>query len=234
MLSFDLRYRWQDFQAHYQAQLPLGVTSILGASGGGKSTLLALLGGYIEGQGSIQFEGQELLSLAPYERPITTLFQSDNLFPQLSVWDNIAIGLSPSRSLSDEQKHKVHWALEQVQLQVYADKFPDQLSGGQAQRVAIARVLVRKKPILLLDEPFSALDPKLRSDMLHLIKDLTHRYQWTTLMVTHSPADAMLLGGQALLLEEGRVVVQADAKILSEIPPDSPFNRYLHISMPVK
>lgn len=230
MLSFDLSYRWQDFQASYQAQLKLGCTSILGASGGGKSTLLALLGGYIEGQGYVRFDSQELLPLAPYERPITTLFQSDNLFPQLSAWDNIAIGLSPSRSLSHEQREKVRWALEQVQLQAFSEKFPDQLSGGQVQRVAIARVLVREKPILLLDEPFSALDPKLRSDMLHLIKRLTEQYQWTTIMVTHSPADALLLGGQVLLLEEGQVVAQADAKILSETPPDSPFNRYLHIS----
>lgn len=229
MLSFDLHYRWQDFQASYQAQLALGATSILGASGGGKSTLLALLGGYIEGQGHIQFDTLELLPLAPFERPITTLFQSDNLFPQLTVWDNIAIGLSPSRSLSHEQQEKVRWALEQVQLQAFSEKFPDQLSGGQVQRVAIARVLVREKPILLLDEPFSALDPKLRSDMLHLIKQLTEQYQWTTIMVTHSPADALLLGGQVLLLEEGQVVAQADAKILSETPSDSPFNRYLHI-----
>ncbi|SBS25037.1 Thiamine import ATP-binding protein ThiQ [Marinomonas aquimarina] len=230
MLSFDVSYHWHNFHAHYQAQLALGVTSILGASGGGKSTLLSLLGGYIEGQGSLQFAGQELLSLAPYERPITTLFQSDNLFPQLSVWDNIAIGLSPSRALSQAQQDKVNWALAQVQLQQHSDKFPDQLSGGQAQRVAIARVLVREKPILLLDEPFSALDPKLRSDMLHLIKTLTEQYQWTTIMVTHSPMDAILLGGQVLLVEEGKVAAQVPASVLRDPPSDSPFNRYLHVS----
>lgn len=230
MLSFDVQYQWQNFEAHYQGQLAVGATSILGASGCGKSTLLSLLGGYVVGQGNIGFAGQDLSLKPPFERPITTLFQSDNLFPQLSVWDNVAIGICASRSLSSAQKEKVTWALEQVQLSDCHAKYPDQLSGGQAQRVAIARVLVRDKPILLLDEPFSALDPKLRSDMLALIGRLTQTYQWTTVMVTHSPADAVLLGGQILLIENGQIVAQTDAKKLYDSAPESPFCDYLSIS----
>ncbi|MBJ7549217.1 ATP-binding cassette domain-containing protein [Marinomonas ostreistagni] len=230
MLSFDVQYQWQNFEAHYQGQFAVGATSILGASGCGKSTLLSLLGGYVVGQGSIGFSGQDLSLSPPFERPITTLFQSDNLFPQLSVWDNVAIGICASRSLSSAQKEKVTWALEQVQLSDCHTKYPDQLSGGQAQRVAIARVLVRDKPILLLDEPFSALDPKLRSDMLVLIKTLTETYQWTTVMVTHSPADAVLLGGNVLLVEAGKIVAQTDAKKLYELPSESPFCDYLSVS----
>ena len=230
MLSFDVQYQWQSFEAHYQGQLAVGATSILGASGCGKSTLLSLLGGYVVGQGSIDFAGQDLSLEPPFERPITTLFQSDNLFPQLSVWDNVAIGMCASRSLSSAQKEKVTWALEQVQLSDCHAKYPDQLSGGQAQRVAIARVLVRDKPILLLDEPFSALDPKLRSDMLALIGRLTQTYQWTTVMVTHSPADAVLLGGQILLIENGQIAAQTDAKKLYDSAPESPFCDYLSIS----
>lgn len=230
MLSFDVQYQWQNFEAHYQGQLAVGATSILGASGCGKSTLLSLLGGYVVGQGNIGFAGQDLSLKPPFERPITTLFQSDNLFPQLSVWDNVAIGMCASRSLSSAQKEKVTWALEQVQLSDCHAKYPDQLSGGQAQRVAIARVLVRDKPILLLDEPFSALDPKLRSDMLALIGRLTQTYQWTTVMVTHSPADAVLLGGQVLLIENGQIVAQTDAKKLYDSAPESPFCDYLSIS----
>ena len=230
MLSFDVQYQWQSFEAHYQGQLAVGATSILGASGCGKSTLLSLLGGYVVGQGSIGFAGQDLSLKPPFKRPITTLFQSDNLFPQLSVWDNVAIGICASRSLSSAQEEKVTWALEQVQLSDCHAKYPDQLSGGQAQRVAIARVLVRDKPILLLDEPFSALDPKLRSDMLALIGRLTQTYQWTTVMVTHSPADAVLLGGQILLIENGQIVAQTDAKKLYDSAPESPFCDYLSIS----
>jgi len=230
VLSFDVQYQWQNFEAHYQGQLAVGATSILGASGCGKSTLLSLLGGYVVGQGNIGFAGQDLSLNPPFERPITTLFQSDNLFPQLSVWDNVAIGICASRSLSSAQKEKVTWALEQVQLSDCHAKYPDQLSGGQAQRVAIARVLVRDKPILLLDEPFSALDPKLRSDMLALIGRLTQTYQWTTVMVTHSPEDAVLLGGQILLIENGQIVAQTDAKKLYDSAPESPFCDYLSIS----
>lgn len=233
MLSFDLQYNWHDFHAHYQAQLTPGVTCILGASGGGKSTLLSLLGGYLSGQGQINFEGNELGALAPFERPISMLFQSDNLFPQLSVWDNVAIGLSPSRQLTPDQKNKVSWALEQTQLSGYVDKFPEQLSGGQAQRVAIARVLVREKPILLLDEPFSALDPTLREEMLTLVKSLTRQYGWTTIMVTHTPQDAVTLGGSVMLVEQGNIQALIDAKNLFDGAKKSPFSRYLGISFDV-
>lgn len=230
MLSFDLRYAWHDFQAHYQAELPVGITSILGASGGGKSTLLSLLGGYIEGEGSIVFKEQNMLGLAPFERPISTLFQNDNLFPQLSVWDNVAVGITPSRKLNDKQATQVRWALEQTQLQDYQDKFPSQLSGGQAQRVAVARVLVRNRPILLLDEPFSALDPKLREEMLLLIKSLTEQYAWTTIMVTHAPQDAVLLGGQVMLVERGKVCALTAADQLYNGDKESHFSRYLGVT----
>lgn len=214
MLSFDFTYEWQDFSAHYAAQLQPGITCVLGPSGGGKSTLLALLGGYLETQGSAYFKGQNIATLTPFERPVTTLFQSDNLFPQLTVADNVALGLAPSRKLNQVQKARLQWALEQVQLTDYAMKYPEQLSGGQAQRVAIARVLVRDQPILLLDEPFSALDPKLREDMLHLIRQLTEEHNWTTLMVTHAPSDALLLGGRVLLVEAGQITAYEESTVL--------------------
>lgn len=229
-MFFNLNYEWHGFQAHYEAHLKSGVTCILGPSGGGKSTLLSLIGGYIKGAGTLQFNGKDLIPLPPYERPISTLFQSDNLFPQLSVWDNVAIGLSPSRKLSSEQKARVNLALEQTQMSSFVQKFPDQLSGGQAQRVAIARVLVRQKPILLLDEPFSALDPKLRDEMLVLVKTLTEEHSWTTIMVTHSPKDALLLDGDVMLIEAGRVQALSNAKILRDDPKKSPFSDYLGVS----
>ena len=227
MLSFDLSYQWLDFKARYQAEIEPGVTCILGPSGGGKSTLLSLLGGYIRGEGELLFSGGDFNALLPYERPISTLFQSDNLFPQLNVWHNVAIGVAPSRNLSEQQRIRVKQAIEQVQLTEHQAKFPSQLSGGQAQRVAVARVLARKQPILLLDEPFSALDPRLRDEMLQLIADLTQANDWTTIMVTHSPQDALMLGGKVLLVESGEILAQNDAKVLRDTPTDSPFFRYL-------
>ncbi|WP_369922654.1 ATP-binding cassette domain-containing protein [Marinomonas polaris] len=168
-----------------------------------------------------------MLSLPPYERPISTLFQSDNLFPQLTVWQNVAIGLSPSLSLSGEQKTRIQWALEKTQLVDKKDRYPQALSGGQAQRVAIARALVRKKPILLLDEPFSALDPALREEMLYLVNDVTLELGLTTLLVSHLPQEASLVGGRVILIEQGRVTAYEPVSVLSQIEPHPLFSRYL-------
>lgn len=232
MLNIDLLYDWESFHAEYQATLLPGVTTLLGASGEGKSTLLHLLGGFLQGRGRVSFQGQALENLSPYERPISTLFQSDNLFPQLTVWQNVAVGIAPSLSLSAEQNTKVRWALKQTQLSDKADQYPQALSGGQAQRVAIARVLVREMPILLLDEPFSALDPALREEMLTLVNEVTERFEMTTLLVSHMPSEAVFIGGKVMLIEKGRVMANEDASVLSHGQVPDAFSRYLRMTSP--
>ncbi len=216
MLNIDLTYSWASFSAHYQVNITKGLTTLLGGSGEGKSTLLQLVGGFIEGDGKLTFEDDNLQGMPPYNRPITTLFQSDNLFPQLTVWQNIAIGLHPSGKLTDKERSTVEWALSKTQLKEQLDKFPDMLSGGQAQRVALARALVRKRPILLLDEPFSALDPNLREEMLLLVADLTHDLGLTTLLISHHPHEAKLAGGNIMLIKSGKVQVHGDVSLLEE------------------
>ncbi|NLQ16510.1 ATP-binding cassette domain-containing protein [Marinomonas sp. M1K-6] len=230
MLSINLQYDWENFHANYCVDIPPGVTTLLGGSGEGKSTLLHLLGGFLAARGTLFFNDESLLFLPAYERPMSTLFQSDNLFPQLTVWQNVAIGLSPSLSLDNEQKAKIHWALEKTQLADKAQRFPQALSGGQAQRVAIARALVRKKPILLLDEPFSALDPALREEMLHLVNEVTLELGLTTLLVSHLPQEASLVGGQVILIEQGRVVAHEPVSVLSQPEPHPLFSQYLGAS----
>jgi thiamine transport system ATP-binding protein len=230
LLSINLLYDWELFHAHYCVNIEPGMTTLLGASGEGKSTLLHLLGGFLEGRGGLFFNEKSLLSLPAYERPISTLFQSDNLFPQLTVWQNVAIGLSPSLSLSGEQKIRVQWALEKTQLVDKAKRFPQALSGGQAQRVAIARALVRKKPILLLDEPFSALDPSLREEMLHLVNEVTVEFGLTTLLVSHLPYEASLVGGRVILIEQGRIAAHEPVSVLSQLDPHPLFLNYLGLS----
>ncbi|QRV23183.1 ATP-binding cassette domain-containing protein [Marinomonas foliarum] len=232
MLKIDLQYDWENFHANYCVNIFPGVTTLLGGSGEGKSTLLHLLGGFLTGRGVLSFNEASLLSLPAYERPISTLFQSDNLFPQLTVWQNVAIGLSPSLSLSKEQKQKVQWALDKTQLLDKAERFPQALSGGQAQRVAIARALVRKKPILLLDEPFSALDPALREEMLHLVNDVTQELELTTLLVSHLPREATLVGGRVILIERGCVTAHESVSVLSQAEPHPLFFRYFGVSGP--
>ncbi|REG86996.1 ATP-binding cassette domain-containing protein [Marinomonas pollencensis] len=229
MLEIDLQYDWEQFHAAYEVSISPGMTTLLGASGEGKSTLLHLLGGYLKGRGSVSYLGEDFSKSAPFERPISTLFQSDNLFPQLTVWQNVAIGLEPSMRLTDEQRGKVAWALEQTQLIAKQDQYPQALSGGQAQRVAIARALVRKKPILLLDEPFSALDPMLREEMLNLVNTVTQQFQLTTVLVSHLPAEALQVGGQVMLIAGGRVVAHEEASVLaSDLLPET-FSRYLGV-----
>lgn len=230
MLNINLQYNWEAFYADYQVSISPGMTTLLGGSGEGKSTLLHLLGGFLEGRGELFFNDGSLLALPAYERPISTLFQSDNLFPQLTVWQNVAIGLSPSLSLSVEQREKVDWALEKTQLGDKETRFPQALSGGQAQRVAIARALVRKKPILLLDEPFSALDPALREEMLYLVNDVTQEFGLTTLLVSHLPHEASLVGGRVILVEGGRVVAHEPASVLAQEKPHPLFSNYLGMS----
>ncbi|MBR7888718.1 ATP-binding cassette domain-containing protein [Marinomonas sp. A79] len=230
MLNIDLQYSWEQFHAHYQVDIEPGMTTLLGGSGEGKSTLLHLLGGFLAGRGVLSYQGESLLPLAPYERPISTLFQSDNLFPQLTVWQNVAIGLSRSLRLTSEQQDKVQWALEKTQLVDKTTRFPQALSGGQAQRVAIARALVRNKPILLLDEPFSALDPALREEMLYLVNEVTAELKLTTLIVSHLPQEASLVGGRVLLIEKGQVSAHEAVSVLSQSDVHPLFSHYLGVS----
>lgn len=241
MLNIDVRYQWfsqhgADFKADYQAQLSPGLTTLLGASGEGKSTLLHLVGGFLQGSGCIDYQYQNLMSLAPDQRPVTTLFQSDNLFPQLNVWQNVGLGLATNLKLNSIQKKAVSWALERTQIAQMKDKKPETLSGGQAQRVAIARAIARavveqeeqQKSILLLDEPFSALDPSLRAQMLMLVAELTQQLGLTTLIVSHLPDEAKMLGGQFLLIEQGRIALQDDVTVLSRAENVPELVRYLN------
>ncbi|RBP81749.1 ATP-binding cassette domain-containing protein [Marinomonas rhizomae] len=230
MLNINLQYDWEGFHADYCVDIFPGVTTLLGGSGEGKSTLLHLLGGFLDGRGELFFNEESLLSLPAYERPISTLFQSDNLFPQLTVWQNIAIGLSPSLSLNNEQRARIQWALEKTQLADKAERFPQALSGGQAQRVAIARAMVRKKPILLLDEPFSALDPSLREEMLYLVNEVTLELGLTTLLVSHLPQEASLVGGRVILIEQGCITAHEPVSVLSQSKVHPLFSRYLGLS----
>lgn len=230
MLDINIQYDWENFHADYQASIASGMTTVLGASGEGKSTLLHLLGGYLQGRGTLSYLGASFLGLAPFERPVSTLFQSDNLFPQLNVWQNVAVGLEPSLKLTAQQREKVEWALRQTQLIAKQDQYPQALSGGQAQRVAIARVLVRNTPILLLDEPFSALDPILREEMLTLVAEVTQQFKLTTLVVSHMPSEALLVGGRVMLIAGGRVVAHEPVDILTSSSLPDTFSRYLGLS----
>ena len=180
--------------------------AIIGPSGAGKSTLLNLIAGFVlPTQGNIWLNGENHTRSAPYERPVSMLFQENNLFPHLTVQQNLALGLKTSLKLTTLEQDQIEQVADAVGLTSFLSRLPNSLSGGQKQRVALARCLLRDKPILLLDEPFSALDPELRMDMLNLIDELCHSKNLTLLLVTHQPSELTGKVERMLRIENGRI-----------------------------
>lgn len=180
--------------------------ALIGRSGSGKSTLLNLIGGFIQpDSGDISWQNQSLLQTQPAQRPITTLFQQNNLFEHLSVWQNIALGIAPNLRLSSDNILRVDTVIKHIGLDGYAEKRPPQLSGGEQQRVALARCLLRRKPILLLDEPFSALDATTRKEMIELLHTVISDIQPLVIMITHDEDDAKALDAQILNMQNTAV-----------------------------
>ena len=186
------------------------VTAVAGASGSGKSTLLNLIAGFEQPQvGRVLIDGQDVTDLPPARRPISLVFQDNNLFAHLDLFTNIGLGIHPAMRLTPGDRLTVSRALERVGLAGFERRLPGSLSGGERQRAAFARALVRRKPVLLLDEPFAALDPGLRSSMADLLIDLHRDSVPTIVLVTHDPRDIERLADRVIFLDQGRVIVDA-------------------------
>ncbi len=194
--TFTLRAAWQ---------IPAGGrVAVIGPSGAGKSTLLNAIAGFVPlAGGRLSWSGQDLGALDPGERPLTILFQDQNLFPHLTLAQNVALGLSPSLRLDRASRERVEAALERVGLGGLGARRPAQVSGGQASRTALARALLRQRPLLLLDEPFAALGPGLKAEMLSLVAEIVAETGATLLMVTHDPADARHAAEQVVFVDDG-------------------------------
>lgn len=180
------------------------VTAIIGPSGGGKSTLLAAVAGFLRPlRGRLIWNGQDLTPMSPGERPVAMLFQDNNVFPHLTVAQNVGLGLRSDLRMSARDHVAVAKAIGRVGLEDFANRKPASLSGGQQSRVALARVMVSDRPLVLLDEPFAALDPALKGEMLALIRDMLVPSGKTILMVTHDPQDAKRIAGETVLIADG-------------------------------
>jgi spermidine/putrescine transport system ATP-binding protein len=180
--------------------------TFLGPSGSGKTTLLRLVGGFERpDQGQIFLKGAEISHLPPYKRRVNTVFQNYALFPHLNVSQNIAFGLQNLGFKKTDIRQQVNSALEMVQLTGYEARFPGELSGGQQQRVALARALVMQPEVLLLDEPFGALDQKLRKQMQAELKALQRKMGLTFVFVTHDQEEALGLSDRIAVLNKGRL-----------------------------
>jgi thiamine transport system ATP-binding protein len=178
--------------------------AVIGPSGAGKSTLIGGIAGFhpIE-RGRLLWQHTDLTEAAPGARPLAMLFQDGNLFPHLSIADNIGLGLDPNLRLSPAQWDRVNAALARVGLDGMGARKPAELSGGQQSRAALARVLIQGRPLLLLDEPFAALGPALKADMLDLVESLVAETGATLLMVSHDPQDARRIADEVILVAEG-------------------------------
>ena len=182
------------------------IYAIIGPSGAGKSTFLNLLSGFSEiSSGSILWNEQEISDLPPSKRNISILFQDNNLFPHLSVWRNLALAVSHWPKISNDDEAKLHSVISEVGIRGLENRKPSQLSGGQQSRVALARVLLQKNKILLLDEPFAALGPSLKDQMLELIEKIARNRGLLVLMVTHDPNDAYKIASQTIVVKNNKV-----------------------------
>lgn len=197
-------------------------TAVIGASGGGKSTLLAALAGFLTpASGSIRWNSDDLTALRPAKRPISMIFQDNNLFPHLTAAQNVGLGISPALRLTQGDHQRISEALTRVGLAEMATRKPAALSGGQIARVALARLLVQGNPVILLDEPFAALGPAMRAEMLDLVSELVAETQATLLMVSHDPEDARRIADQVILVADQIAHPPEATQVLFENPPEA-------------
>jgi thiamine transport system ATP-binding protein len=211
MLVLDhLRYRHPGQSSTYDFSmeaLPGEVTAVSGASGSGKSTLLDLIAGFLEPEsGTLTLDGRDLRPLPPEKRPISILFQSETIFEHLTAARNVALGL-PEGTAPGERDREVTEALNEVGLPDIGGQRADTLSGGQKQRVGLARTLLRNRPVLLLDEPFSALDDETRTATRDLVRLLTVQQRWVTILVSHHADDVEALATRRYRIAEGRLLL---------------------------
>ena len=204
-LNFSLKESYLTISTNISLE-PDKIYAVVGPSGAGKSTFLNLISGFASiSSGSIIWNGQEISNLPPAKRSVSILFQDNNLFPHLSVWRNLALAVTHWPKISRDNEEKLKAVMSEVGILGLENRKPSQLSGGQQSRVALARVLLQKNKILLLDEPFSALGPSLKDQMLELIKKIAKNKKLLVLMVTHDPADAKKVASQTLVIKDKKV-----------------------------
>jgi putrescine transport system ATP-binding protein len=192
---------------------------LLGASGCGKTTLLRMLGGFeTPTSGKILIDGEDMTGVPPYERPVNMMFQSYALFPHMNVERNVAFGLKQDRLPKPEIQERVATMLELVKMSDYAKRMPHQLSGGQRQRVALARSLVKRPKLLLLDEPLGALDKKLREHTQFELISLQDKLGVTFIVVTHDQEEAMTLASRIGVMDHGEIVQAGTPSEIYEFP----------------
>ena len=233
ILVENISKNFDSFQALDRVNLEIkngSLVGLLGPSGSGKSTLLRILAGLEKpDSGRIWLEGQDATTIKLQEREIGFVFQNYALFPQLNVNENIAFGLDVKKIHSNLKKKRVNELLKLMQLEKFGESYPNQLSGGQRQRVALARALAVEPKVLLLDEPFAALDAKIRKQLRYWLRELHQQISVTTVFVTHDHYEAMELAQEIVLLENGRISQIGTAQELSDHPTNKFVKHFLEL-----
>ncbi len=195
---------------------------LLGPSGSGKSTILHSIGGFLDHKGEIIIDGEGLSHKSPEERDVATVFQSYAIFPHMNVLENVMYGLKfKAKGLSKrEKRERALEVIEKVGLRGFERRYESELSGGQKQRVALARSLVVKPKLLLMDEPLSALDYNLRNKMQEEIKRIQKDFKITTIFVTHDRNEAFAMADEIIILKEGRLIEKASPEDIYNQPKD--------------
>lgn len=198
------------------------IVGVIGPSGGGKTTLLEGIAGFLPlTKGEIYWQNNDLSEKLPGDRPVAMLFQDGNLFPHLTAAQNVGLGISPALRLSAEDARRVDAALARVGLEGLGGRKPAALSGGQRARVALARLMVQQREIFLLDEPFAALGPALKAEMLALVAELARETGATVLMVSHDPDDARQMADEVILVADGKAQAPVATDRLFADPPEA-------------
>lgn len=196
------------------------IIAVIGPSGAGKSTLLMTMAGFLAPtSGRVLWQGRDLTPLPAGLRPVSILFQDQNLFPHLTIAQNLGLALSPSLGLGRAEEARIAAVLDRLGLAGLGGRRPAELSGGQQGRAALGRVVLQDRPILLLDEPFAALGPALKSDLLALVAEIAAEGQRLVLLVTHDPRDAERYAGKTVLVAEGVAAAPAPTAALFADPP---------------
>lgn len=211
-----VRFDYGDMAMQFDVFIPAStVTAVIGPSGSGKSTLLNIIAGFEKPvAGSILIGDVDVTDLSPSHRPVSMVFQDNNLFSHLDVTSNVGLGRRSDLKLDEIDRKEIQTAIRKVGLAGKEERKPEALSGGERQRVAVARALVRNRPVLLLDEAFASLGPALRHEMLELIENLHKETGMTIIMVTHHPDDALRLASTLLFLDNGHIAASGPSKDL--------------------
>jgi len=225
----NVAFSYGEATFRFDAAFPAGaITAVMGPSGSGKSTLLNLVAGFeVPQSGRVLIDGVDVSDASPAARPVSMVFQENNLFSHLSVERNVGLGRSPSLKLTEDDRAAISAALDRTGLAGKEKRLPRELSGGERQRVALARVLVRDRPVLLLDEPFASLGPALRADMLELVAALHGEKGMTVLFVTHQPQDAERIADHVVFLEDGAIAATGLARDFFAGTGPEAFQRYI-------